>query len=534
MARRQVFPRGPSLDLWPRVWNWAEFFNTYWDHLPNLDEVGKSFLRVAICSLLLKLREDPETGRIMAATRGVRRAMAAGWATMVRHHTLPAPPAALGELAMPLFALSEVEEDVTDPRNIEEVVEGCGGSYGDFASVLTQYLSHAAPDAKSQMAVGALTPALTYLQLTLNNDDFNSALLSNGIIPALVSSLAIDGEPPLGGLSHRPVDLCFMTLVEYLQVPPGLPWIPQALEAGLLRYVVSFGEKMAQPSEKGMYPALKALLTTILPSSLVSYAVITQMKKSFAAVELASQSREFVQSALFGDWTVFRRLVKERVAVLDAWESSGRVSFLACDNMKCGKIEKREMFRCCSACQTANYCSAKCQRVDWLDAHREVCAALKSYNLVFHVPGLKARDRAFMRELLHVDYRRLQIKISLEVLRFMRNHPDQAFFVYLDYTGAGGVRFEVHAETEYTDQDYLAAQWERQRRSGGRMTMHVMHVGLGRRYYQLVFPLRATTPRLLDGLRRIASNMHTLQPSQVEALLGALVQTADQEGLEIH
>ncbi|KAJ7323516.1 hypothetical protein DFH08DRAFT_887349 [Mycena albidolilacea] len=67
--------------------------------------------------------------------------------------------------------------------------------------------------------------------------------------------------------------------------------------------------------------------------------------------------------------------------VLDTWELAGRPSFKACDNLKCGKINKKDKFRSCSACHSTSYCSEKCQRVDWLDAHRDVCNSFRNARL---------------------------------------------------------------------------------------------------------------------------------------------------------
>ncbi|KAJ6530213.1 hypothetical protein B0H19DRAFT_481269 [Mycena capillaripes] len=354
MAGKWQFPLDAASDLWPRVWPWIEFIHTYWDYFPDCSALELPFLRVAHSILLVRLKDHNETWKVMSTTRNVRRIIAAAWATMLPCNDTPdGPHATLKELTKTLFALSSQRDDLKNPENWEEVIGGCGGSYADLAIVVTKHLSQATAAPKSEMAVGALTSVLMLLQpLYEVYEDFTSTLLSHGIIPALVSALAIDGlAPPVVGLPHRPVDLCMAMIVEYIQTSPGYPWIAEALQAGLLRYIVSFMEKMIEASfTRGMYSDLKELLCTVLPSGLVSYTVVTQIKESFSEIQEASQSQKFSRSVLFEDWTVFKTLVEQRVSVLDTWESSGRPSFLACDNLKCGKIAEKEQFRCCSAC----------------------------------------------------------------------------------------------------------------------------------------------------------------------------------------
>ncbi|KAJ7086199.1 hypothetical protein C8R44DRAFT_821145 [Mycena epipterygia] len=539
MARKRLFPLDAVPFLWARVSKWVFFLATYWDHLPGFNAAEQPIMRVAYCAILLRLKEHQQTSVVMSATRGVRRMYAASWATMVHYNGIPdpnAPQASLAELTIPLLALSNRMDDMKDINNFEEVVDACGGSYRDLAMVLTKHLSLATADSKSQMAVGALTSALMFLQPTHGiHDDFTSVLLSHGIISSLVSALDIDRmAPPVIGLPHKPVDLCLALLIEYIKTSPRFTWIAEALRAGLLRYVISFSENIVEESQRGMYSDLQDLLSTVLPSGLVSYTVVSQMKRYFSEIETVSQSAKFSRSALFEDWSVFKTLVEERVKVFDAWESAGMPSFLACDNMKCTKIGKKEDFKSCSACRSASYCSPQCQRVDWLDIHRNICDTLQSTRVDCHDNALNTRERAFLRALLHADYQRLRFKTLIRVLIFMHHQPDEPFFVLFDYTLASGVEIGVRPKAELQPTDYVEAQWDRLARAGGRMTLHVMVFGLQQLSHRLMFPLRATSPTLHDGMRRISHNMNVLQPAQVEALLHVLIQTADKEGMEIH
>jgi hypothetical protein len=50
-----------------------------------------------------------------------------------------------------------------------------------------------------------------------------------------------------------------------------------------------------------------------------------------------------------------------------------------CARPGCGKPEEaRGDFKSCSACKSASYCGAECQRAHWKGAHKAECAQLKA------------------------------------------------------------------------------------------------------------------------------------------------------------
>ncbi|KAF8195237.1 hypothetical protein K438DRAFT_801847 [Mycena galopus ATCC 62051] len=377
VVRNPLFPLAAAPDFWPRIWKWMEFLELYYDCIParTISEVVS--MRVTQSQILLKFGEHPQTCTEMFATKGVRRILAAAWTTTVHHAYAADEPATLGIIALPLLALS----DMKDLQNLDEVVDGCGGSYNALVFTLTKNISQAVANSKSKVAVTSITPVLLFLQLTFQiSSDFVAFLLSHGIISSLVSALDIDGLPsPTEGVPHRSIALfCLDTLIQFLNVSPGYPWTVHALRAGLLRRIVTSSGKMVTGSDAGKYPEL---LLTVLPRTLVFYPVIAEMKKSFSRLETLSRSEEFSRSLLYEPWNILKTLVDVRGKVLDTWEASGRPSSLACYNMKCDKIDKKELFRRCSVCRTAAYCSRECQRVDWLDGHRDECSVLLTAHL---------------------------------------------------------------------------------------------------------------------------------------------------------
>ncbi|KAJ7736284.1 hypothetical protein B0H16DRAFT_1466728 [Mycena metata] len=138
---------------------------------------------------------------------------------------------------------------------------------------------------------------------------------------------------------------------------------------------------------------------------------------------------------------------------------------------------------------------------------------------------------------MHADYQRLlQPQVARKIIRFLFNHPNMPFCLHDE---PADVIIEVlphimmHPTEGFTHQG-LAGDWERVARARGRMQLHVMRIGLGPWVREFIFPLRMTSTRLYDGLRRIVGNIGVLTEAQMEALIGVLVPTALKEGKHTH
>ncbi|KAJ7733076.1 hypothetical protein DFH07DRAFT_968167 [Mycena maculata] len=438
VVRNPLFPLASAPDLWPRIWKWMEFLELYYDSVPARTISEVMSMRVAQSQILLKFAEHPQTCTEMFVTKGVRRILAAAWMTMVHHMYAADEPATLGVTALPLLALS----DMKDLQSLDEVADGCGGSYDALVFTLTKNISQAVANSKSQMAVTSIAPVLLFLRDTFNiSPDFVAFLLSHGIVSSLVSALDIDGlQPSTEGVPPQSVQvLCLDTLIQYLNVSPGYPWTVQALQAGLLRRIITFSGNVVTASDARKH---SELLLTVLPRTMVFYPVIVEMKKSFSHLETLSRSEQFSRSVLHGPWNILKALVDARAKVLSTWEASGRASSLACYNLKLTKRNFSDVVR------TAAYCSRECQRADWLDGHRDECGILLTAHLTYAEVGLPYREKCFIRALLHSDYQRLRLEISMRMLHFMTEHPREYFFVAFDYTVATGVQCLVLPATE--------------------------------------------------------------------------------------
>ncbi|KAJ6507636.1 hypothetical protein DFH09DRAFT_1288909 [Mycena vulgaris] len=105
------------------------------------------------------------------------------------------------------------------------------------------------------------------------------ALLTNGIVAGLVTAIsALDGVALTGNELMAPTfRFCLNELLKYLLTPPGYPLVTEALGAGLLQIIVSYGET-ANPDASdacSVYPHIQKLLGAITSGSWCSRRAMT-------------------------------------------------------------------------------------------------------------------------------------------------------------------------------------------------------------------------------------------------------------------
>ncbi|KAF7344965.1 MYND-type domain-containing protein [Mycena venus] len=515
-----VFPLDASPDLWLRIWPWMRFLHTYWEHIPKFDAKAEMAACMSNCFLVARLRAHPKTRDLTSAQTGLRFIFSRTWTAILLDEGVV-------ERSEVFLHSGRLLPTLTDglelPGHFEEIVDGAGGSRERMVSAIVKHLSLAVADPKNKVTLGTLTTTIAFLGTQPSkNEQWVSLLLSKGIVAPVVSALRVfestatpDAmESALRGIdssvrgSIKSADMwfgsttaCFNLLSTYMTAAPGYPWIAQAIKAGLLHSLISFA------TQGSRYATYIKLFIDLLPLNLVSHAVVTQMKHALKEVQEISRRRKFMESPSFKDWEKVVSLANERIAVLDSWEAAGRVSFAACDNMQCGKIQRKGQFKRCAGCWSADYCSSDCQSIDWRGGHREVCDELRAERLRY--PEIvHPRERSFMRALMQHDYQRLLFDIASREVLFMRDHPGEEYIVVLDYTKPGGVRYKIDPKRALQGHaDFvveLPVKWGRLARSGGRMGMHIMYLSEGNEGRPRLFPLRATSADFHEGLATIA------------------------------
>ncbi|KAJ6580569.1 hypothetical protein DFH09DRAFT_1275689 [Mycena vulgaris] len=324
------------LEAAPEVWScipkWMFFLHPYWTHLPGF----RASEELAACEthsrIIFMLTAYLETAAVIFETRGVRQIVARAWKSYIRD--------ASPKRALPHF-LTVLVEHLDNHADFEGNLEGVGGTIPDLVSVLIQQISYAVAAPKSKGTMMALAAVTDFLEHMGDAEGFHSALISQGMVPALVSAMsALDGSRT--NVTYPTITVCLIHLIDHLKQPLGHRPIAEAVKAGLRRSIISF-------------------VSFLIP--------VKHIKRAFSDIQKLLQSPQFMQSPLFDDWEKLATLIKARMNILDTWEAAGKESRRACDNMKCGQtLIERELKRC-SACESASYCSHECQAVDWQDVH---------------------------------------------------------------------------------------------------------------------------------------------------------------------
>ncbi|KAJ7476435.1 hypothetical protein FB451DRAFT_1460507 [Mycena latifolia] len=470
----------------------------------------------SFASIILWFWRDSLATALVDATPGVRRVLTASWRFLLsirgEHHQ-----DAVTKVATLVMSLSRLPSPI-DSANLEEMVDGAGGTLHDLASLLVLHINYSILPLQSPIPAEILCRAFVMAVVFMNgplwdNDGpTNSALLSAGIVAAEVTTLCsfVNVLPPFDYDDEIETD-CFPHLLDLLQLRPGYPSIGQALKAGLLRAIIERGGKPAFP-----HPHLKTLLTKILPQATVYHSVLTQLQS--AMLDLKS-SAVFRKSEIYPEWARFAVLALERFEVMTAYDAERHDCREACSNMACGAIKPRIKFRRCSLCQQAYYCSPQCQAVDWrAGGHRDYCQALTSFRLT-REDQLNKRDASFLRALVHHDYMRNRgVILRRQIVPKSRPAPNgpTVVFAYLDghcVLDSLNLPPEYYPPRDAVFRDMAA----RARRSRGTMELHVVFILEGQNLSMKVIPLRTRTAAVRDELTRISNVIPpTVEEAQLE------------------
>ncbi|KAJ7626153.1 hypothetical protein FB45DRAFT_923051 [Roridomyces roridus] len=530
------FPVDVIPELWSRMWGWMELILAYSDCTaaarPNSCEMLN--IQGSLCQIIREFSRHDTSNAVIFVTPGVHRMLAAAWASIIPKLPNPHNPDAVYLATLPLLAMTFNTETSDD---LAEIIEGCGGSITDLAKLSLDTLSIIASNPEWDIGPGVLPEVFKFLDSIHSLDHAVAETLQrSGLVPALVRTLGVTGPPPsplesLGGLP-TPTKLCAIWLIISLDTTPGHPcfWTIRALRAGLLGYLLYWARRL----ENAPTPELGELVGIVLPSTLIFRSAIVQMQRSLLEVETESRSDQFIRSSLYPTWVALQSCFDERAELLEAWEASGRVSFVECYNSQCNKINQTKSFRRCASCRTAVYCSKACQVADWRGGHRDECTPLYAQYIELSRILPKHRDRSFLRVLLDSDYRRLQVEIGVKMVQCLSNTLFTAadLCVVFNYADVTGVQTSVY----HVPVDIPLLHHSRCLRSQGRLTLHMMRIPHERSATGVPFPLHSASSQFNDGLLRIASRVgvDALRDGRVDVLVRELIDSIDEEYLPFH
>ncbi|KAJ7148354.1 hypothetical protein C8R46DRAFT_1231364 [Mycena filopes] len=401
-----------------------------------------------------------------------------------------------------------------DPTSFRAIVEEAGGTLNDLAVLVVKHFRRAIPRRTAHYPFFAfIAPFLKEIRDEAEIP-FDAALRANGFVGALVLAML-----ELSDGLHSGVPALRSTLLTQLErcliPPPGYVALTEALDAGLLPLLIICARF---PSHGRTGDKLQALITMVSHGT-VFYPVMSRLAQYVDYADPLTQDPTFQRSSSYAAWKHFRGLYEERLVVLQQFDSRSSASLKACDNLECDLVGrlKHELKRCV-VCQTAYYCSRKCQTIDWRAGHRVACPHLRALRLA--EPPLSPRARAFMRALVHHEYIANQSDLVRRQLAFRSANPDTDYYVAFDHveTGDGTMLLGLQAIPDVEDlwrfssraSSDWAVVWKeavaRSRRSRGTLELHLLVVKEGWETRMRLFPMRTISgrrgiPELEDGIQ---------------------------------
>ncbi|KAJ7616320.1 hypothetical protein DFH06DRAFT_1343328 [Mycena polygramma] len=524
-------------DLWPIVWKWMNFLHTYLDFLPHKIDHDLRMIQDGV--IVRTFANHTQTAELIYSTVGTRSLLAKAWKVQVADKSHSGKDETIFRGAALSLEVLTIRMD--GAANTEEVFDALGG-IGNMAATLVAHIAKGAAIHKTPLSLESLAIALLFIkERALNDELLNRALFSKGIVTALLAAIRSLKDARSTDVWTNPnIRLCFDALQLYASMPPGYPWVIEALGAGLLDMIIVFAPRSPGSDDaQHFYQFFGWLLQTIIPSALVYHRAVVQIRRS---LNEAVVTPAFKKSRTYTQWEGFCTVVQRPISILHKWER--RSCFRACDNMQCCKIGKKDQLMECAACQSTNYCSKECQVSDWKNGHRKECEELCVARCRNPEP-LSGRELSFMRAVLHHDFEQMIFDASRQQAEFMKNSPGEQCITILDYTDPRGVTIKVHHPAKLPAmtprlQVEVRAQLARAARSNGQLQLHMMYVTEGPQRTRLhLFPQRAATGTFHKDLQCLARDIpaghdFTADSSYLRPRLFVLTQKRNTEFPGIH
>ncbi|KAJ7715620.1 hypothetical protein B0H16DRAFT_1741776 [Mycena metata] len=485
------------LDLWPRLWAWFEFLDTYSDILSSLlvylSDADFSLIWVLLTSAQALILLGPAGLDLLKKTSGFYTVVGRAWSSQIRN--------ASGCRLNTVLEIATASE--FHPEMLEQLSEGAG-SFGALALLVTRHLQ-ILRDARTHdghspicWAVRILDVCVGPIELVAEDTrvarTFLSELVCNGVIECILHTVIALCKSS----DFVAINWCFTLLRRILCRRPIMGSIvDEALDGALQLLIRSIIQCTPIPET---HSHLAFFLRHLLPSLTVHHHTLLSLQ--IALKNHVASTSPFPESA---EWQDLLDLVR--------WRSSAvRLSNLSstCDNIKCNQMSK-DLFK----------------RTDWKEGgHRESCSLDRRLSLISGC-GLPFSERLHIRALLKADYLMDQPPILCQIARCLRAFPDAGYFVLFDYTSTQ-VTTAVYSLAAKDWGTHAAAlgdgvpEWKdytaRAAGGDGRYTIHVLrYLGVGGVKYWVI-PLRSTKPTIDVGLRRIVADSAIGNDDFVDAL----------------
>ncbi|KAJ7652427.1 hypothetical protein DFH06DRAFT_1206108 [Mycena polygramma] len=464
--------------LWPRVWMWSGLLAEY--------RASDELLRY-----LWPFCKEKAIKSVVHSTPGTHAFIARAWPLLSSQFTQSNPVTVVYEFLRHCdeacsHHLREFAEEFVDPSILAALV----------VRQINQVVAACVQPKVSQICFFCNLQTLTEFVRLMGTLDLFPPFLSAGIIRAHTSAIA---RLTIIG-AEGPVQNSFIQLRTLLVSSPGYPHLPEALKAGLLESILSFGARY-QPSQR-IEALVGDFLRSVLPGSLVYYRAVSALAAAYHKISSRPYNDRFLASPIYKDWVNFSAILRERLRVLEYFQSSEYAPTKACDNLECGVIRAASEFKRCAGCREHFYCSRRCHTVDWKHGgHRELC---KLSNRPDFLKWTK-RDDAFLRHILHRDYQTNKFDILGKQLAYLLSYGGRRnFCTTFDYTSG---RCAISVQTippinssgaGFTERQIAAAAY-----ADSRLGLHRVILEGGRQRFVRHYVLRSSSAALAIGLEEI-------------------------------
>ncbi|KAJ7183823.1 hypothetical protein C8R46DRAFT_1067884 [Mycena filopes] len=513
-----TIPKGALCDLWPRAWAWCLFFFTYHSFLPEPEQptlYGLSSLYVGLLHLFGSTRECSE---LLMSTPGVRTLFATAWKHL-SYRFLDEPVTNLASSEVyDLCLFLKFDARHSSPAQLQEYIDGVDSDVGKLASLLELHIRTATIVLeRSQDFSGDFkdffSAPIAFLRHLEHSDSGSSKLLAGWPASWYTETLTRAARVLVNHAASLQSD-CIDLLAGQIETPRGFRQIRCLLNNDFLTTLRASAMQLPGP-DGGSESIIRYWLVEILPSITVFHSLLAPLQIGLQRALHQTLSTDISSPEIAKAWSDLVNMIEARAKVKAHFDSENYVPVAGCDNVVCGQIQDRTVFKQCSQCQTALYCSTECQRLDWKAGHRRACAEMRTLHRA-HSEVLTRRDRAFLRALLDEEYAQRKPLAMLTCLTGLTSNLDSEradFGLLLFDLRRGVVQFVSRQKYQVTKHGPLdLAPYHRRRfhRSQGRVAHDLVLVKAGGATLSLTYLMHSSNTHVYDALLHTSRNVELL------------------------
>ncbi|KDQ55392.1 hypothetical protein JAAARDRAFT_195775 [Jaapia argillacea MUCL 33604] len=450
-AHPSIIP--PLLKAWPGIFAWTTHFLSFWilpESIPN-DKAKRDSIDV-VTSALCAIARHPRIRPVMMGTPGLLEQATKLW---ILEDLQGLPPSS--EIVPLGSALLDALLTLSPPLILDTIIRAGGAGKANVVAKIAITRLQIAAKAGVVKGIRIAMFADVLNEFSYNADHpLRHALLTSGVVTTVTKALVTVSSAIISNPNDRTLLDATVSLFGYLrntlESGDGCTWITQSLNAGLLRaFFATVSSSALEMLEKEDREMIFSVLGDVLSRYLVYYSVIRAVENGLGKVDGLERGK-----GLGGEkgrvWETFLGLAKETIAIAMVWDGN-KEKGRTCDNVKCNKVDVKNNFRKCSACQVTLYCSEECQVLAWKEGdHRTVCKLKQREQTDGKLTKIESTDKKFLHHLslTHAQHSLAHL-LSLASTQFA-SLPLTSLAICIDYTSLPP-KFSLKALSAYNEKN---------------------------------------------------------------------------------